>query len=307
MLNELSATSDRPLTEEELAEVVSTFAGVVRAARDVRSDIALVTSAGLGALMVAEAGTSLTTFALARGGRVRDEWRYIQQTRNHAPFAMAPGLTIADTSEEYRYGGEPAAGLGLAASNGQLAVSLMSDAWPDSVIELERAWLEESDDELVERTESTEARHASTAIHIAEHREFILALALPVPFAGADLWDDRDPLYPHLSFLDRVEDQLRGMSAGSDALRQVAMRLRELEEATAEWDPAEAPFPAWRSHVTPEAEQRKRLCVFSDLDGEDRLFDLHARFTPGAGRIHFRLAPDESGPRLVIAHVGNKL
>jgi hypothetical protein len=49
------------------------------------------------------------------------------------------------------------------------------------------------------------------------------------------------------------------------------------------------------------------LFIFTDLDGENRCFDLHARFTPGAGRIHFRLAPDDAGPRLVIAHVGHKL
>jgi hypothetical protein len=57
--------------------------------------------------------------------------------------------------------------------------------------------------------------------------------------------------------------------------------------------------------VTPEAEQRKRLCMFVDLDGIERLFDWHARFTPGAGRIHLRLVPEEGKAR--IAHIGLKL
>jgi hypothetical protein len=35
------------------------------------------------------------------------------------------------------------------------------------------------------------------------------------------------------------------------------------------------------------------------------VFDLHARFTPGAGRLHFRLDPEPR--RAVIAHVGRKL
>jgi hypothetical protein len=29
--------------------------------------------------------------------------------------------------------------------------------------------------------------------------------------------------------------------------------------------------------------------MFTDLDGKVRTFDWHARFTPGKGRLHFRL------------------
>jgi hypothetical protein len=36
-----------------------------------------------------------------------------------------------------------------------------------------------------------------------------------------------------------------------------------------------------------------------------RVFDLHARFTPGAGRIHFRLDP--TAQKFVIAYIGKKL
>jgi hypothetical protein len=307
VLNELSATANRPFSEDDLIEIVSMFASAVRALRRIRNDVVLVTSDGLSGLLVTEDGGSLTAFALARGGRTRDEWRYIQQTRNHAPFATAPDLNLVDASEEFRCRGEVAAGLGLAASNRQLAVSLVSTSWPDPEIELDHVWLEETDSgDVVERVEPAFAHHASTTGHVESHREFVIGLALPDPFAGADVWEDRVGLYPHLRFLSRVEDQMRGLPSGSDALRQVAIRLRELDEATAEWDPAGSAFPDWRSHVTPEGEQRKQLCVFRDLDGEDRCFDLHARFTPGAGRIHFRLAPIGT-PCLVIAHVGKKL
>ena len=58
--------------------------------------------------------------------------------------------------------------------------------------------------------------------------------------------------------------------------------------------------------VTPEDEQRKRLCFARDVDDEKYCFDLHARFTGGIpGRIHFRLAAAER--KAVIAYVGIKL
>jgi hypothetical protein len=57
--------------------------------------------------------------------------------------------------------------------------------------------------------------------------------------------------------------------------------------------------------VTPEAQTRKRLCAFADLDGVERIFDLHGRFTPGEGRVYFRLVPDTR--KAAVAHIGLKL
>jgi hypothetical protein len=61
----------------------------------------------------------------------------------------------------------------------------------------------------------------------------------------------------------------------------------------------------WRSRVTPESETRRHLCKFADFDGESRIFDLHGRFTPGEGRIYFRLVPQER--TATIAYIGLKL
>ena len=63
--------------------------------------------------------------------------------------------------------------------------------------------------------------------------------------------------------------------------------------------------PAWRVRVTGEYSGRERLCWFEDLDGEWRLFEQHARFTPGEGRIHFRL--DQPDQQIVVAYIGRKL
>ncbi|MGC4805084.1 hypothetical protein [Micromonospora sp. DT233] len=92
------------------------------------------------------------------------------------------------------------------------------------------------------------------------------------------------------------------MSAGR--LYQVKERLAELELATADWETTKDGTPHWRSKVTPESESRKALCYFNDTDGVSRLFEWHARLTPGAGRLHFRM--ERSQQQLVIAYIGGK-
>ncbi len=108
---------------------------------------------------------------------------------------------------------------------------------------------------------------------------------------------------PHLRFLPRVGDDLRGLTQAW--LHPVKERLAELELATAEWTPSSAAQPQWRSRVTPDSDTRKPLCRFADTDGTMQLFDWHARFTPGAGRLHFRM--DAAHQQLVIAYIGTKL
>jgi hypothetical protein len=85
----------------------------------------------------------------------------------------------------------------------------------------------------------------------------------------------------------------------------VITRLVEMEAALAEWDTILHPTPLWRSKQSGEAEKRRRLCRFTDLDGVEREFDEHVRFTPGPGRLHFRLVREEG--TAVIAYVGGKI
>lgn len=87
----------------------------------------------------------------------------------------------------------------------------------------------------------------------------------------------------------------------------MASRLRELDDAVAAWDTKVMREPEWKSKVTPESESSNNegRSGFEDLDGRPRLFDLHARFTPGPGRIHMRLITEAGKVR--IAYIGRKL
>lgn len=110
-------------------------------------------------------------------------------------------------------------------------------------------------------------------------------------------------VFPDLEFLPRVQDNLAKLSTAW--VEPVKERLAELQTATARWDVTAQPAPDWLSHVTPESQSRRQLCQFVDLDGTVRLFEMHARVTPGAGRVYFRL--DGAKGKLVIAHIGQKL
>lgn len=230
---------------------------------------------------------------------------------------------------EYRHQGEPVEGLGAAHLMDGLGVSLLVDArWRDDQLSLEREQLTEDDDEGGDKdagegagecggsgSETTEVqiRHMADRDHFETHRtwirdgvEAVRRGGLDAVRRGAELWEGRAAFFPHLQFLPRVEEDLRQLREAW--VRPVSMRLAELDQAVAGWNPTTEPDgPEWRSKITPEGQGRRRMCWFEDLDGELRLFDTHARFTPGAGRVHFRLVAGGARKTLHVAYLGRKL
>ncbi len=296
------------LSVDEAIQALSDFVAVVRRVQQIRPDIALAAAAPLGSLPLTVDGLGFEAIAAKTGGAILDRWRYVQARRNIAPFASSADVQVPPLDEEFSVGGVPSLGLGVAATSDQLAVSFWTDAVWDAdtlVVNRLRVVEDEISGDLADERIDVNVHHASHHVHVGAHVQFIGDLALPDPFSGADLWADRATRYPGLEFLAGVEDHLRALAAGSVAVRQVHKRLCELSDSATAWKPADTAFPTWASRVTPEAEQRKKLCMFTDVDGETRCFDLHARFTPGPGRIHFRLLPEVR--RLRVAYVGAKI
>ena len=151
--------------------------------------------------------------------------------------------------------------------------------------------------------DSVEVRHAATLAHTASHEDWIKRAGLPDLRAGSEIWEARGDLFPNLGFLPHVRNQLSDLR--QDWIVPAAYELRRIDDAVADWDPRLRSLPLWRSLVTPEHPMRKLLCKFTDLDGAERIFDLHGRLTPGHGRVYFRLVPEERKAR--IAHIGLKL
>ena len=307
VLNELSLPSpaDR-FSDQDLIDGFGQLVAVLRASRRVRRELAVVSGGPIASHAVAEDGRSLGAVMGSQGGRARDQWRYFQTLRNHAPFTAAPSLTMVVDSEEYHHNGVPAQALGLAAANRQMAVSWRGDHWAEHLVAVVRSILEEFDSgELGMSEETVEVVHSSEPDHVVIHEEFLRRVALPEPFSGEEIWQDRAELFPSIRFLPRVEAQLSSMDAGGAKFRAVLNRLEELDTAVRSW--TSGPRPEWKTKVTPEGEEGKKHCWFRDEDGSNDCYETHARFTPGAGRIHLRVIGDPPSASIVIGHIGTKL
>lgn len=303
-LNELSQPQGS-IPPEPAGEVAARFVRLLRRVRRERRDSVLHTVVPLHDVRIGDD----YSFAMWRNdGDRRDEWRFLRSLEDRAPFRVRLAELGIDAMEtDYRHGETRAEGLGLAHMFGGLAVSFDHDlSWHEERVRLLREALVETDDGDIDiDTSDVETMHASHREHVGAHADWLEHACRQAAVDGGDLWRRREELLPHLAFLPRVEAQLAALKSSQPWFAAVSARLEELNTALSEWDPARAPEPAWRSRVTPEHVQRRQLCRFEDLDGETRIFDLHARFTPGAGRLHFRLDADRR--RAIVAHVGRKL
>jgi hypothetical protein len=295
-LNELSCgTSQSP---EQVNETMEEFVGLLRHLRKRRGDVSLVTMVKREDLELAQ-GYYVSQWINAKP-RNRDLWRVVQGIRNRSPIADVFPHDDA-LGSEYTWNGLEAKGLQAAHRTDGLLVSILTDSVWDT------SWVDAMCMELSEETDGSfdsyavRQRHAAKPSHMGPHDDWTGQVGLTALRTGAEIWEARADLYPNLEFLPRVEGQLRDLIP--EWVLPVANRLRTLQDAVGKWDPQKDAEPPW-VNVTPDSEGRKKLCWFVDGDAKE-LFDLHARFTPGVGRVHLRLIRAEGKVR--IAHIGRKL
>ncbi|MFE9646432.1 hypothetical protein ACFYO0_20450 [Streptomyces sp. NPDC006365] len=235
----------------------------------------------------------------------RDPWLRLRLMQSKAPFKTVFPDGEDPLDVEYRHDGVTVAGLGGAHLMDGLGISLPVHAcWDAAMLPLECEQLVEAEDGSTDtRVGDVEVRHVSAERHLHDHLAWMRTSRDTAAHTGAQLWERRAELFPHLQFLPRVEADLRGLP--QVWVGPVRKRLVELEEAVAEWDPQARPEgPRWRSWVTGEHQGRRRHCQFTDLDGQLEFFDTHSRFTPDEGRVHFRLVPEDKAVR--VAYLGRK-
>ncbi|WP_435059323.1 hypothetical protein [Streptomyces sp. bgisy060] len=219
------------------------------------------------------------------------------------------GETFSDVG--YQHDGETVEGLGYAHLLGGVGISLPLEArWDTDRITLVQERLTDDEETGSLRTE-VEVRHSARAQHVDTHRTWIergantaRQKAVESLRSGIELWARCPELFPRLQFTPDSEQYFAELA--EVWVRPVGERLGELQDAVSDWDPEEHPIaPQWRSYVRTEFETRRKLCWFTDTDGENRLFDWHCDFLPKPGRMHFRLLHEERTLR--IAYVGRKL
>lgn len=239
----------------------------------------------------------------------KDDKVFIKTLAQKSPFSAEVAHPEIQAIEdnigdiEFRYRGESAIGLGVAYLLNTLSISLLSDQpWDTPYIEIEMTRLDDED-------EVATVRHISEKNHIREHSHWITNKIRQNIQDGVDLWQSKAELFPHLEFCLNIERQLEQMRATNPIFQQILKRLSELEEAAHNWTEGSFNLDSLPSKVTPESESRlkdfSQKLTFMCPDGVSRLFSLHSRVTPGAGRVYFSL---ELGPgKIIIGYIGQKI
>ena len=292
---------DASLTSTQASQAVDSFAATFRGALRVRGDLCIVAPN----LTIFEVAPGFRMSAWGRASGNKDSWELLLRAATRAP------LTFHELQGEYDDGGTEYEMPGDA-SNPGIATLALAHAMRTFSISVPTAaqWelpripilIRSLDDEgsVVEDIETI--ANLSTTATLAGHATELGSLGVIAPVAGSDIWNSRAARFPRLTFLDRVRGDLESLKASW--VSAVNARLEELQSAAASWDIAAAAQPSWRSVITPESSTRRDGCLF--LDGEVlQNFEMHARFTPGAGRIHFRL--DRQVGEIRVGYIGQKI
>lgn len=296
VLNELSLTEP----QQTDATLLNLFSALLANLRALVPQAYLVSPI---ALWGDGANPSTTFGTWANDARNRDKLRQIIALQNRAPFESEFGILDPGLPVDYEFDGAFCVGLGYAHSRQIVAISLETrDEFTRPLVEIERITLDEYRVDV--QSEYVSARNASNGEHLQFHKDHLGGSA-SLPASGAELWERRAEVFERIAFLSRAESDISDLEGA--ALRAVWKRLNEMEEALARWDPASGGPPPWGSKVTPDSSSRVNAgkCDFKNEEGIVETFSLHARFTPGAGRIHFAL--NAQSATIVVAYVGSKL
>ncbi|MFG2984432.1 hypothetical protein ACGFYQ_24775 [Streptomyces sp. NPDC048258] len=294
--NERSCVSNA--TQDEARQAMLDFITVCQAVWRIHRGTTLVSEVRLDDVEIAP-GYYLQQWRNEPGNH--DAWQFMRKTlQRKAPISGVLPKPPEDQESEYRHEGDPVLGLAAAHLMNMLAVSLPTGPrWTAPWLKVDYEILDE--DGLTAGI--ADVRHASENEHVQEHEGWIRTTAAAAPSSGAQVWEERDTLFPHLQFVPGVEQNLRELPGV--AVANVRAELLRLNAAAENWKPGQSE-PTWAVKVVPESDTRINLglCNFTDLDGVKRLFSLHVRYQPHQGRIHFRLIT-EAG-RIRVGYVGRK-
>lgn len=299
-LNELS-TDNKELDLPEARHRALRLIEVLRLVRKQQTQVALNSQASLKGTFV---DTRYTIAELLAGDEYRDKLRFLRGFENRSPISAGMDTSFDLQLEEisYYYKGGDCIAMGWADQLNSGVVSLLDEAFIGGTIEVDKVELDDAA-ELIPST--VNIRNFSESAHIDEHFEWLQSASFKRLSEAGVLWKQREEVYPHLRFLSRTKSDMDNLRVSGACYLLVVQRLNELNQDIENWAELESDWPEFSSKVTPEAENRKRLC--NVLDGEEEHnFHWHLRFTGGiAGRIHFRISAKEK--KAVIAYLGNKL
>jgi hypothetical protein len=281
-------------------QLLTDLVNVLLQIKKIVPQMALITSEPLSTLSIGQ--NYSVSLWLNEASVDRERARFLLSLGQQAPFRIAkdlfgdpdPGITV------YRHAGQTVEGIGLAHLYGGMPVSFCTgDLWRVPALTLEAQQLLESG----EQTFTFELRHAALVDHVKTHREWLRALRRKDIANATDLYSRRSELFSHIDFGLGIKSDLERLQPA--AFLQVVEYLGRMDDALDEWNPENQPIPQYPPNTTDESASRKSLCNFPGITGVREQFTWHGRYTPGAGRIHFRL--QHAQRRVVVGYIGQKI
>lgn len=241
----------------------------------------------------------------------RDRRVYWTSLQTKSPFLQATDsceTAEKEITEEFKYQGKKADGLGWAAILDGLSLSIHSaDDWGRDKVEILHEWI--TDAGLIESKRET-VLHAATIEHIETHSEWLRKRARVRIESGNDLWRYRAELFPNLMFSVEMKDCLSQYLKNDPLIRAIFKRLNQFNDYCVGWTsgPFDVSTIASNSKIHGEStstmSQYGQLRIFKFEDDGNIVCELHVWISQD-DRIHFK--PVEESKRVRIGYVGPHL
>ncbi|KJU83072.1 hypothetical protein MBAV_004724 [Candidatus Magnetobacterium bavaricum] len=209
---------------------------------------------------------------------------------------------------EFLYNGLNAYGFGAAHLLDSMSISLDNDPqWNKPSIGLLKSFLDDETNAIVK--EHININHISNSQHLNNHQKWIENKKKEDIPNGKILWLKRKDKFPNLIFCEDIQKQISDLE--KIHFIQVKKDLFELDDFCLQYKKGPIDIHQFPK-LTPESENRlnefRDKLTFKCPDEKKRLFSLHIRYTPGAGRLYVHpYVYSDNHNRLIIGYIGKKI
>lgn len=310
VFNELSAQGEhQSQTEYEARTWMAEFAHVITASRKL----------GLKALKVK---ADFFETQLVKGYHIRawlrdrnvdrEQQRRIRSVGT-ALWPLPDDIAQAEAEQmafEFKHQGHPAFGLGSAYLLESVAISLnTAPNWQLPTILLNIEEFDAESDSLISRQEPV--RHVSQITHLTHHQTWLQDRFSTSVADGRYLLEKCTAWFPNLHFIENAQKQIEAMDRGTPQLRQVVIKLFELQNYCANWTEGGFDKEQLASKTSPESPTvrnnptLRRQRTFLMPNNSEAFFEWHIRLTPNEWRLYF--LPDPQKRIMYIGYIGQHL
>lgn len=213
---------------------------------------------------------------------------------------------VPEENMELLYEGETLIGGAEACLNQSFMFSIaFSEKWKQESIKAELHVIDESG-QLLEETEVLFNLYKKEQLSAEFVTECLKKIKKEKIYDYEELWNQRERLFPHLSFCPSVKSDL--LKLEKVCLNQIVLKLTELEEYCCR-DMGDKFHPELLTKTTPESDSTmqkyKKEHTFTDAENEKYEASWHMRFTGIPGRIFF--VPRYGKEKMLICYIGKKL